>query len=391
VLRHIVGKLAAGQGLLLQASIHARSVERKRVCRGKHAYVRQNGRIVFRVAIAVGGNVHYKRDVEARSAVYHGFCVLCHTAVEHGICVIVLEAYGVEVASAEASAAAHAISRVYRHLFLFGIENKPAVCTLTQAEAATAAFCFFNKGFSAAVLFRFACAGAATHADILYSAAEACHLVALEVCKAYEYVGIHNSPAYFRVFYVFAACNGNFYIVRTLKTVAYDDGATDGKGSKTVFPSAFEVLQRIFSAAGVHGVAVCEEWLAAKLLYNVDNCARVVGSQVAYIAKLAEMELDGNELAFQVEVGYPCCFHKSFKLCGQALAELCAKISKIYFCFFHNYSPFKMFYASASAAVISLLVILPYKAKYYNIKKENSRKKAFSAEKAFSVRFNRGA
>jgi hypothetical protein len=50
-----------------------------------------------------------------------------------------------------------------------------------------------------------------------------------------------------------------------------------------------------------------------------------------------------------------------------------------------------MFYASASAAVISLLVILPYKAKYYNIKKENSCKKAFSAEKAFSVRFNRGA
>jgi hypothetical protein len=335
VLRHIVGKLAAGQGLLLQASIHARSVERKRVCRGKHAYVRQNGRIVFRVAIAVGGNVHYKRDVEARSAVYHGFCVLCHTAVEHGICVIVLEAYGVEVASAEASAAAHAISRVYRHLFLFGIENKPAVCTLTQAEAATAAFCFFNKGFSAAVLFRFACAGAATHADILYSAAEACHLVALEVCKAYEYVGIHNSPAYFRVFYVFAACNGNFYIVRTLKTVAYDYGATDGKGSKTVFPSAFEVLKSIFSASRVHCITVCEEGLAAKLLDYVHKSARIVGAKITDIAKLTEMKLDRNEFSLEIKVCYTCRFYESFHFCGQSLSKLCTKIRKIYFCFFH--------------------------------------------------------
>ena len=50
VLRHIVGKLASGQRLLLHASIHACAVERKRIRRSEHTNVRKNRCIVLRMA-----------------------------------------------------------------------------------------------------------------------------------------------------------------------------------------------------------------------------------------------------------------------------------------------------------------------------------------------------
>ena len=58
MLRHIVGKLASGQRLLLHASVNARAVERKRICGCEHTDVGKDGGIVLCMAVAVGRNVN---------------------------------------------------------------------------------------------------------------------------------------------------------------------------------------------------------------------------------------------------------------------------------------------------------------------------------------------
>ena len=216
VLRHVVGKLASGQRLLLHASIHACAVERKRIRRSEHTNVRKNRCIVLRMAIAIGRNVNDQRNVEARSSVHHGFRIFSHAAIQHLVRVIVFEANGIEIASAETSAATNAFFGIDRHFLGFFVENKSAVCALTQTKTATAAFGFFDKGLAAAVLFCFARTGTATHADILDRTSEAGHVMALEMGKTDEHVGIHNGSSDLCVLDIFTADNGNLDIVRTL-------------------------------------------------------------------------------------------------------------------------------------------------------------------------------
>ena len=58
LLCHIVGKLASGQRFLLHTCVNTCTVERKGVCRRKHTDVGKDGRVVFRMTIAVGRNVN---------------------------------------------------------------------------------------------------------------------------------------------------------------------------------------------------------------------------------------------------------------------------------------------------------------------------------------------
>ena len=287
------------------------------------------------MAVAVGRNINDQRNVEARSAIHNGFRIFSHTAVQHFVGIIVFETNGIEIASAKTSAATNAFFSIDRHFSCFLIENKTAVCTLTQAEATSAAFCFFDKGFSAAVLLCLARSGAATHTDILDRATKTGHFVTLEVRQADEYIGVHNGSADLCFLNIFTADNGNFNIVRSLKSVSDDNGATDGKRSKTVFPSALKMFERIFSASGIHGVAVRKERLTTKLFDYVYNSTRIVGAQITDIAKLTEMKLDRNKFAVEIKIRNSCRFDQSFQFCGQSLTKLRTKIRKIYFCFFH--------------------------------------------------------
>lgn len=52
--RHLVGQLAAGQGSLPEAGVHAGLVERERVGRGEHAHVGDDRGVVARMAVAGG-------------------------------------------------------------------------------------------------------------------------------------------------------------------------------------------------------------------------------------------------------------------------------------------------------------------------------------------------
>ena len=111
-------------------------------------------------------------------------------------------------------------------------------------------------GLAAAVLIRLACPGAAAHADIFDCAAKAGHFMAFKMRQADKYIRIHNSPADFCRLYIFAALYRNIYVIRTLKAIANDNGTSYGQRGEPIFPGALQMLQGVFSAAGIHGVAV---------------------------------------------------------------------------------------------------------------------------------------
>ena len=130
MLRHIVGKLASGQWLLLHANVNTCAVERTRIRGCEHTDVGKDRGIVLRMAVTVGRNVNDQRNVEARSSVYHGFRIFSHAAIQYFVGVIVFETDGIEIASAETSAATDALFRVDRHFLRFIVENKTTVCAL---------------------------------------------------------------------------------------------------------------------------------------------------------------------------------------------------------------------------------------------------------------------
>ena len=130
VLRHIIRKLATWQGFLLHAGIDTRMVECKRIFGCEHTDIRENGGIVFCMAIAVGRNINDQRDVEARSSVYYSFRIFSHTTIQYFVSVIIFETNGIEIARAETSAATDALFRVDRHFLRFFVENKTSVCAL---------------------------------------------------------------------------------------------------------------------------------------------------------------------------------------------------------------------------------------------------------------------
>ena len=182
--------------------------------------------------------------------------------------------------------------------------------------------------------------GAAAHADVLDGAAKSGHLVALEVGQRDEHVGVHHRPADLGLLHVLAAHHGYLHIVGALQTVADEDGAAHSQGRKAVLPGALQVLQGVLPAAGIHGVAVGEEGLATQLLHHVHHRTGVVGSQIADVAQLAEVHLDGDKLALQVQIGDTGPLDQLFQLSGQAVAKgLSVKISKINFGYGHDFFP----------------------------------------------------
>ena len=122
-----------------------------------------------------------------------------------------------------------------------------------------------------------------------------------------------------------------------------DDGAIHSKGRKTVLPCAFQMLQGIFAATGIHGVAVGQERLTAEIFDCINNSPCIVGAQITDVSKLTKVQFDGNKAALHINMANACFFDHFLQLGGQAIAKsLGAKICKVHLCFFHKYSPLRL-------------------------------------------------
>ena len=173
---------------------------------------------------------------------------------------------------------------------------------------------------AAAVLLSLSGAGSAAHSNVLYGSAETCKLVPLEVGQGYEYVRIHYCAAYLGVLDIFAALDGDFYVVSAFETVRYDYGTSGAQGSETVLPGAVQMLQGVFPEPGIHCVAVCQERLSSKFLYNVNHRLCKVGPEETDIAQFSKVHLYCHEPSVHINVAYSGLLDEFLELGWQSVS-----------------------------------------------------------------------
>ena len=174
-------------------------------------------------------------------------------------------------------------------------------------------------------------AGTASHTDVLERAAVAGRLVPLEMAQGDEDVRVHHCLADLRFPDVFAALNGNVYVVGSFQAVGDQDVAAGIVGIEPILISAFQMVEGVFAAAHIQRVAVSQERFAAHIFDHVDDGAGIVGTKVRQVARFSEVDLDGDEFAVQFH-GWKTCFaQKPFQFRLQCVSHLHPQVCVVYF------------------------------------------------------------
>ena len=177
-------------------------------------------------------------------------------------------------------------------------------------------------------------ARAAAHADVLERAAEARGHVALGVREGDEDIRVHDGAADLCRAQIFAAADWHEVIVLALEPVGNDALRTGGHGRIAIEHRTVKMVERIGAAADIERVAVGKKRLAAELAHVVAHDARPVRAQIGHVARLAEVELDGDEFVLEVDLLEAGGLHEAAQLFERA-DLIRAQIGKIYFCRFH--------------------------------------------------------
>ena len=212
---------------------------------------------------------------------------------------------------------------------------RAVVRAVFDALAAADALVLIDDGLAGAVHLLLAGARAAAHADVLERAAEAGGRVALGMRERDEDVGVHDGAADLRRAQVLAAADGHEVIVPALEPVGDDALGAGGHGRIAVEHGAVEMVERVGAAADIERVAVGEKRLAAERTHIVAHDARPVRAQIGHVARLTEVELDGDVLVLEIDLLKAGGLHEPAQLfeCADLVR---AQIGKIYFCRFHR-------------------------------------------------------
>ena len=337
-----VGKLGVRQRLGRQDGVGAGLVDGDRVEAREHADVVDDGRVVFGVAVAVGADVHGKRDVEARTVLNNGLGVLGDLVVEYVGRGIIVGLDAVLVARGNAASAAHAAivvdgshanragAAVGKLALTRTVKRDGAVRANLLAGTATYAVGSIDARLAGGMLLHLAGTAAASHAQVLHGAAKAGLLMTLKVREADHDVGIHECLADLCLAHVLAALDRDERLVGTLEAVGDDDLATRGIRGKAVLVGGVDVLERVFAATDIKRVAVGEEGLAAQLLHDIRDGAGVVGAQKAQVAQLSKVNLDSDELVLKVDLLNTGAADEALELVKLALASMRAQVGEVH-------------------------------------------------------------
>ena len=289
------------------------------------------------MAIAIGADIHGKRDMEARATVDDGLGVLGDLAVEHVGRGVIAGLDAVLVACRNAATAAHAAivvdgGHVHRagvavgKLALAGVVERDSVVR-ADLFAGTAANAVLGRDVRLAggMLLHLAGAAAAAHAQVLHGAAKAGLLMTLKVGEADHDIGIHERLTDLGLVHVLAALDRDKRLVGALEAVGNDDLATRSIRGKAVLVGGIDVLERVFAATDIERVAVGEEGLAAQLLHDIRDGAGVVGAQKAQVAQLAKVNL-----VLEVDLLDTGVTDEALELVELALASMRAQVGEVH-------------------------------------------------------------
>ena len=199
------------------------------------------------------------------------------------------------------------------------------------------------------MLFHFPGPAAAPHTDILHRSPEPGGFVAFEMGQADEHIRIHDGTADFGRLDVFPIGYRHFHFIGAPEPVPDDHLAAGGNGVVAIESRAVQMVQGVFPAPGIQGIAVRQEGFAPPFLHQVRHGLYILGPDGGQIAQFPEMHLDGGELPLEVDVSHMGRLTEPLEFVQCAGAHRAAKIRKIHFCLFHGLLPLAQ-YRSAVAS-----------------------------------------
>ena len=308
---HAVQLASADHGLAVDR-VRAGHIQGNRIEGSEHAHIRNDGDVVLRMAVAVRGYVDNQADVEAWPSGNHRLAVFRDLAVQDIVALVAGRADRIHRADADTPAAAHAFVMVDGRLSVR--DGGSVMGADLDAAAAAHAQGLIHMGLSGAVHLHLSGAGAAAHADVLQSAAEARIFMALEMAEGDEHIRVHDGASDLGFLHIFSALHGNQDLIRPLQAVGDDHVTARGKRRKAVLISRIQMIQRVFSSAHIQGVAVGQKRLSAQLLHHLHHHGRIVGPQEGQISGLSEMDLNGRILVLEIDAADARRLYQPFQL-----------------------------------------------------------------------------
>ena len=159
--------------------------------------------------------------------------------------------------------------------------------------------------------------------------------MALEMVERDKDIGIHDRSADFGLLDILAV-NRYQRLVGALEAVGNQDMAAGGKGVEAVLIGAVQMVQRIFAAADIQGVAVGQEGSAAHFTNQINDNFCVVWAQVSQISRFTEVNFDCCKFVLKINLTNAGFDSQSAQLFGQIAAELYLHGGEVYFRFFHD-------------------------------------------------------
>lgn len=166
--------------------------------------------------------------------------------------------------------------------------------------------------------------------------------MALKVGQGDEYVGIHDSTADLGLFYELAAFNRHLCLVIAFQAVSNDDMASGLEGVKAVFIRRIHMIQRIFAAAYIQGVAVGQESFPAAFFYHIDNDLGIVRAQIRQVARFTEVDFDGSKFVLKIDVVETGTLDQASQLFGRLRPSTVWKSEKYTLDFSILFHPFQI-------------------------------------------------
>ena len=91
------------------------------------------------------------------------------------------------------------------------------------------------------------------------------------------------------------------------------------------------MLQGVLAAADIERIAVCQEGQAFLLFDDVGHSLGEIGAQKCQVARLAKVNLNGDEFILHIDGADAGFFDELFQLIRQADAVMCVHVCEIDF------------------------------------------------------------
>ena len=244
------------QGRLGVYRVHTGHVQGHRVKAGEHTHVGDDGRVVLRMAVAVGRHVDDQADVEAGPPVHHRLGIFGDLPVQIGDRLVPVHPDGVPGTDGDAPAAAHAPAVVDGGL---AVRNGDAVVGADAgAGAAAHAVVLGHMGLPGVVLLHLTGTGTTSHTKVFEGTAKTGGFMSFKMVHRDDDIRVGNRCSDFRSLTIFSP---DFYfpVLRPFKSVGNDYLALSGNRIETVFHSTLQMVYGVGPASGIKRVTICQE------------------------------------------------------------------------------------------------------------------------------------